>query len=227
MNGVRKLGAAALIASTLLFGVSAGIAALRTDDRASPIHGVELPEGYRDWKLVSVAQENGRNNDIRAIVGNDIAVRAFRDGTRPFPTGRSSSASPGDTNPRRATTRSSRRRSRSWRGCRPMCRSASRMRRAMPQRGAGATASSRTAARTPTALSLSPVSPVTRSSRRSIPARIWSSAPIRADLRRHLICRNENGRSCRGHDRPGVRAGTSGGGGSRRRAPMAWRLRAR
>lgn len=87
MNGVRKLGAAALIASTLLFGVSAGIAASRTDDRVSPIHGVELPEGYRDWKLVSVAQENGRNNDIRAIVGNDIAVRAFRDGTRPFPDG--------------------------------------------------------------------------------------------------------------------------------------------
>lgn len=87
MSGLRKLGAAALIASTLLFGVSAGIAASRTEDRASPIYGVELPEGYRDWKLISVAQENGRNNDIRAIVGNDIAVRAFRDGTRPFPDG--------------------------------------------------------------------------------------------------------------------------------------------
>ena len=87
MIGVRKLGAAALIASTLLFGLSAGVAASRAEERASPIHGVELPEGYRDWKLISVAQENGRNNDIRAILGNDIAVRAFREGKRPFPDG--------------------------------------------------------------------------------------------------------------------------------------------
>lgn len=81
------LGAAALIASTLLLGVSAGVAASRTDDRVSPVYGVQLPGGYRDWKLISVAQENGRTNDIRAILGNDIAVKAFRDGKRPFPDG--------------------------------------------------------------------------------------------------------------------------------------------
>ncbi|WP_343738384.1 cytochrome P460 family protein, partial [Achromobacter sp.] len=48
---------------------------------------VTLPKGYRDWKLISVAQENGRNDDIRAILGNAIAVKAFRDGKRPFPDG--------------------------------------------------------------------------------------------------------------------------------------------
>ncbi|HWW55618.1 MAG TPA: cytochrome P460 family protein [Sphingopyxis sp.] len=87
MSGVRKPGAIVLIASALLFGVSAGVAVSRADEGASPIDGVKLPKGYRDWKLISVAQENGRNNDIRAILGNDIAVKAFRDGKRPFPDG--------------------------------------------------------------------------------------------------------------------------------------------
>ena len=76
-----------MIASTLLLGVSAGVAASRQDEQASPIYGVKLPKGYRDWTLISVAQENGKNNDIRAILGNDVAVKAFREGRRPFPDG--------------------------------------------------------------------------------------------------------------------------------------------
>lgn len=55
--------------------------------KASPVYGVTLPRGYRSWTLISVAQENGKNNDIRAILGNDIAVKAFREGKRPFPDG--------------------------------------------------------------------------------------------------------------------------------------------
>ena len=46
----------------------------------------EIPSGYRDWKLVSVAREEGELNDIRAILANDRAVRAYRDG-KPFPEG--------------------------------------------------------------------------------------------------------------------------------------------
>jgi len=46
-----------------------------------------LPPGYRDWRLISVAHEAGKLNDIRAILGNDIAVKAYRDGTLPFPDG--------------------------------------------------------------------------------------------------------------------------------------------
>jgi hypothetical protein len=57
------------------------------DDDASAVFGVRIPAGYRDWRLISVAHEAGSLNDIRAILGNDIAVRAFRDGTRPFPDG--------------------------------------------------------------------------------------------------------------------------------------------
>jgi len=84
---MKKLGRQALAFATLAFGVSAIAAAGRAEDPGSPVYGVKLPDGYRDWKLISVAQENGKNNDIRAILGNAIAVKAFRAGTRPFPDG--------------------------------------------------------------------------------------------------------------------------------------------
>lgn len=54
---------------------------------SSPVFGVKLPQGYRGWQLITVAHEAGKNNDIRAVLGNDIALKAFRDGTRPFPDG--------------------------------------------------------------------------------------------------------------------------------------------
>ena len=34
-----------------------------------------------------MAHEEGRNNDIRAILGNDRAIKAYRKGTLPFPDG--------------------------------------------------------------------------------------------------------------------------------------------
>lgn len=58
-----------------------------TGDGASPVFGIELPAGYRDWRLISVAHEEGKLNDLRAVLGNDIAVEAFREGKRPFPDG--------------------------------------------------------------------------------------------------------------------------------------------
>jgi hypothetical protein len=53
----------------------------------SPVFGVTLPPGYRTWQVISVAHEAGNNNDIRAIVGNDVAVKAFRSGGAPYPDG--------------------------------------------------------------------------------------------------------------------------------------------
>jgi hypothetical protein len=46
-----------------------------------------IPPGYRDWKLISVAREEGSLDDIRAILGNDTAVRAYRADKLPFPDG--------------------------------------------------------------------------------------------------------------------------------------------
>jgi hypothetical protein len=57
------------------------------DGEASPIFGIKIPPGYRDWRLISVAHEEGDLNDIRAILGNDTAIRAYREEKLPFPDG--------------------------------------------------------------------------------------------------------------------------------------------
>ncbi|MGH9967157.1 MAG: cytochrome P460 family protein [Pyrinomonadaceae bacterium] len=58
-----------------------------TAQEAAPIFVKTIPSGYRDWKVVSVAHEAGDLNDIRAVLGNDIAIKAYRDGKLPFPEG--------------------------------------------------------------------------------------------------------------------------------------------
>jgi hypothetical protein len=67
--------------------VSAGQTPGQTGEAAVPIFGITIYPGYRDWKLISVAHEEGNLNDLRAILGNDIATRAYREGTLPFPDG--------------------------------------------------------------------------------------------------------------------------------------------
>jgi hypothetical protein len=47
----------------------------RVDDEATPIFGIKIFPGYHDWRLISVAHEVGKLNDLRAILGNDIAIR--------------------------------------------------------------------------------------------------------------------------------------------------------
>jgi hypothetical protein len=50
-------------------------------------NGIELPAGYRDWRVIAVSHRTD-NNTLRAIVGNDIAVAAARSGrTNPWPEG--------------------------------------------------------------------------------------------------------------------------------------------
>lgn len=78
---------------SIAIATAAGVIALipaaagGVDDDGSPIFGVKIPAGYRDWQMISVAHEAGNLNDIRAVLGNEIAVRAYREGTRPFPDG--------------------------------------------------------------------------------------------------------------------------------------------
>src|ERR1700688_5250843 len=57
------------------------------DGEAAPIFGVKIPPGYRDWRLISVAHEEGNLNDLRAILGNDVAIKASREGKLPYPDG--------------------------------------------------------------------------------------------------------------------------------------------
>src|SRR4051812_49487758 len=56
---------------------------------AGAIDAGRLPAGYRDWRLISVAREEGSLDDIRAVLGNDVAIKAYREGQGkpPFPDG--------------------------------------------------------------------------------------------------------------------------------------------
>ena len=45
------------------------------------------PSGYRDWQLISVAILGTPFSDIRAKLGNDLAISAFRERKVPFPDG--------------------------------------------------------------------------------------------------------------------------------------------
>src|SRR4051812_44499399 len=78
-----------LAAVVALAGVFASIAPTsgQVGGEAAPIFGVKLPDGYRDWRLISVAHEEGSLNDLRAILGNDAAITASREGTLPYPDG--------------------------------------------------------------------------------------------------------------------------------------------
>jgi cytochrome P460 len=78
------LVAVATLACVLAFTPSAS---LHADEKAAPVFGNEIPAGYRDWRLISVAHEAGNNNDLRAILGNDVAIKAYREGKLPFPDG--------------------------------------------------------------------------------------------------------------------------------------------
>jgi hypothetical protein len=72
--------AACVIASMPL--TASGVA-----DQGSPIYGVKIPGGYREWELVNVAHEAGAYNDLRAVFGSAVAMKAFHGGTLPFPDG--------------------------------------------------------------------------------------------------------------------------------------------
>jgi hypothetical protein len=47
----------------------------------------EIPSGYREWKWISSAHEAGSLNSLGAVLGNDIAFKAFQEGKWPLPDG--------------------------------------------------------------------------------------------------------------------------------------------
>lgn len=54
---------------------------------APTANGIELPPGYRDWRVIAVSHRTD-SNTLRAIVGNDVALAAARAGrTNPWPEG--------------------------------------------------------------------------------------------------------------------------------------------
>ena len=56
------------------------------DEGAAP-YVTTIPHGYRDWAFVSVAHEEGDLHSFAAVLANDVAIKAYRAGTLPYPDG--------------------------------------------------------------------------------------------------------------------------------------------
>ena len=79
-----------LSAAAVASFVFAAMLAARSDantEAASPIFGVTIPEGYRQWQLIAPSQVGEPFDELRAILGNDVAINAYREKTLPFPDG--------------------------------------------------------------------------------------------------------------------------------------------
>jgi hypothetical protein len=89
-NTVKRIGFLLLAVATLAVIVAyMPRASGQSDGESSPIYGVKIPAGYRDWKVIAVANllVPGKTDQLRAQFGNDIAIKAYKEGTLPFPDG--------------------------------------------------------------------------------------------------------------------------------------------
>ena len=79
----------ALVAVAVVAGVVAciGPAYGQANQEAAPVFVTRIPPGYRDWRLISVAHEEGSLHSFSAMLGNDVAIKAYREGKLTFPDG--------------------------------------------------------------------------------------------------------------------------------------------
>ena len=84
-----KRAAFLLLAISVVAGVIASIPRISkaADEGATTPYVTTIPNGYRDWKLISVAHEEGNLNSLGAVLGNDVAIKALREGKLPYPDG--------------------------------------------------------------------------------------------------------------------------------------------
>jgi cytochrome P460 len=78
---------AALSAAIAITCVAIDGAGAQETSQASPIYDVTIPDGYRHWELIAPALEGDPLDELRAVVGNAVALDAYRKGTLPFPDG--------------------------------------------------------------------------------------------------------------------------------------------
>ena len=89
MNHVSKRVAFSMVAIATMAGLvaSLGPESGHADEAAKPVFVTTTPRGYRNWQFISVAHEEGNLNSFAAVLGNDVAIKAYREGTLPFPDG--------------------------------------------------------------------------------------------------------------------------------------------
>ena len=61
--------------------------AQRVDESASPIFGVTIPLDSRRWEMVAPSHEAGTLDELRGLLGNAVAMKAYRGDTLSFPDG--------------------------------------------------------------------------------------------------------------------------------------------
>jgi Cytochrome P460 len=79
------IGVVALAGAVTFMAAASG----QADGESAPIYGVRMPANYRQWKLIAVDNllVAGKTDQLRAQLGNDIAIKAFKEGKVPFPDG--------------------------------------------------------------------------------------------------------------------------------------------
>jgi hypothetical protein len=86
--GMKPKGALAIAVATLASVIAYLVTASgHAGENSSPVYVTEIPAGYRDWKLISVAHEEGNLHSFAIVLGNDVAIKAYREGKLPFPDG--------------------------------------------------------------------------------------------------------------------------------------------
>jgi hypothetical protein len=82
-----------LVLTLVAVGAVAGVFACirpangQVNREAAPVFVDKIPPGYRDWRLISISHEAGNLNSIGAVLGNDVAIKACREGKLPYPDG--------------------------------------------------------------------------------------------------------------------------------------------
>ena len=73
-----------LVAAAIFTAYGLSVAAAEV---APAPNGITIPDRYKDWRVISTSKRSD-NNTLRAILGNDIAINAAREGkTNPWPNG--------------------------------------------------------------------------------------------------------------------------------------------
>lgn len=85
---MKSMSALAITVATVASVIACMVTASgQADEKSIPVYLSKIPAGYRDWRLVSVAHEEGSLHSFAAVLGNDIAIKAYREGKLPFPDG--------------------------------------------------------------------------------------------------------------------------------------------
>jgi hypothetical protein len=85
---MRRMAFLLLAAATLASAITYVAHAFgQTHQNTVPVFVTKIPSGYRDWRWISSAHEAGKLNSLGAVLGNDVAINAYREGKLPFPDG--------------------------------------------------------------------------------------------------------------------------------------------